>query len=82
MHPSVDGSLAPTSARQLCVPLPFLAPETDVLLAADVQEVVFEQHVRIAVELGKPLFCHEREAHSKFLEVTPPPPPGTPKPTK
>jgi len=35
----------------------------------DVQERVFEEQVRLAVELGKPLFCHEREAHHKFLEV-------------
>lgn len=31
---------------------------------------MFEEQVRIAVDLGKPLFCHEREAHSKFLEVS------------
>eukprot|EP00285_Hemiselmis_virescens_P005396 CAMPEP_0173397946 /NCGR_PEP_ID=MMETSP1356-20130122/39999_1 /TAXON_ID=77927 ORGANISM="Hemiselmis virescens, Strain PCC157" /NCGR_SAMPLE_ID=MMETSP1356 /ASSEMBLY_ACC=CAM_ASM_000847 /LENGTH=248 /DNA_ID=CAMNT_0014357329 /DNA_START=15 /DNA_END=761 /DNA_ORIENTATION=+ len=35
----------------------------------DVQERVFEEQVRLAVELKKPLFCHEREAHGKFLEV-------------
>jgi Tat protein secretion system quality control protein TatD with DNase activity len=45
-----------------------------------VQEAVFEEQVRIAVDLGKPLFCHEREAHSKFLEVFSPSPPSPPSP--
>jgi Tat protein secretion system quality control protein TatD with DNase activity len=35
-----------------------------------VQEAVFEEQVLMAVALKKPLFCHEREAHSKFLGAT------------
>ena len=35
----------------------------------DVQEAVFDAHLQLAAECGKPLFCHEREAHSRFLAI-------------
>jgi TatD DNase family protein len=35
----------------------------------EVQEAVFEAHLRLAAECGKPLFCHEREAHARFLAI-------------
>eukprot|EP00292_Cryptomonas_paramecium_P023233 CAMPEP_0113673042 /NCGR_PEP_ID=MMETSP0038_2-20120614/6631_1 /TAXON_ID=2898 /ORGANISM="Cryptomonas paramecium" /LENGTH=192 /DNA_ID=CAMNT_0000589443 /DNA_START=68 /DNA_END=642 /DNA_ORIENTATION=+ /assembly_acc=CAM_ASM_000170 len=34
-----------------------------------VQEAVFEAHLRLAVETGKPVFCHERDAHERFLAI-------------
>lgn len=36
------------------------------------QEAVFEQHLELAVELGKPLFCHERDASRRFIEMIKP----------
>jgi TatD DNase family protein len=35
----------------------------------DVQEAVFAQQIRLAGELRKPLFCHERSAHERFVAV-------------
>ncbi len=35
----------------------------------EVQEAVFEAHLLLAAECGKPLFCHEREAHARFLAI-------------
>lgn len=35
----------------------------------DMQLHVFEQQVKLAVELNKPLFVHEREAHDDLVEV-------------
>jgi len=34
-----------------------------------VQEAVFRAHIELALELGLPLFCHEREASSTFLAI-------------
>lgn len=35
----------------------------------DAQLHVFEQQIQLAIELRKPLFLHERDAHTQFLEV-------------
>lgn len=35
----------------------------------DVQLAVFERQLRIAADLGKPLFLHQRDAHSDFVEL-------------
>jgi hypothetical protein len=35
----------------------------------DVQERWFEEHVRLAVRLRKPMFLHERAAHARFLAI-------------
>ncbi|MGN6383903.1 MAG: TatD family hydrolase [Dyella sp.] len=35
----------------------------------DVQREVFERQLRIAAELGKPLFLHQRDAHGDFLSL-------------
>ena len=35
----------------------------------DVQREVFERQLRIAAELGKPLFLHQRDAHGDFLAL-------------
>ncbi|WP_090057449.1 TatD family hydrolase [Luteibacter sp. 329MFSha] len=35
----------------------------------DVQREVFERQLRIAVDLGKPLFLHQRDAHHDFLAI-------------
>lgn len=34
-----------------------------------VQENVFEQHLALACEIGKPVFLHQRDAHSRFLPI-------------
>ncbi|KAL6069334.1 YchF/TatD family DNA exonuclease [Balamuthia mandrillaris] len=34
-----------------------------------VQEKWFEEQVKLACELDKPLFLHERKAHSRFIEI-------------
>lgn len=33
------------------------------------QEFAFEQQMELAVALGKPLFCHQRDAHQRFVEM-------------
>lgn len=33
------------------------------------QEKVFQQHLELAVETGKPLFLHQRDAHERFLPM-------------
>jgi len=38
----------------------------------DVQERVFVAQIELALSLGKPLFCHERSAHQRFLAVLTP----------
>jgi len=35
----------------------------------DVQREVFERQLRIAAELGKPLFLHQRDAHGDFIAL-------------
>jgi TatD DNase family protein len=35
----------------------------------DVQEKVFESQIELAGKTGKPLFLHERDAHSRFVEI-------------
>ncbi len=35
----------------------------------DIQEEVFETHVKLACELQLPLFMHQRDAHSRFAEI-------------
>ena len=35
----------------------------------DVQEAIFDAHLSLAADCGKPLFCHERDAHKRFLDV-------------
>ena len=30
----------------------------------------FEAHIELAIDINKPLFLHERDAHNKFLEIT------------
>ena len=35
----------------------------------DIQEECFRQQVKLAVELKKPLFLHQRDAHEKFMKV-------------
>jgi TatD DNase family protein len=35
----------------------------------DVQRVVFERQLEIAVEVGKPLFLHQRDAHHDFFAI-------------
>ncbi len=34
-----------------------------------IQESVFEQHLELAAHLGKPVFLHQRDAHSRFLPI-------------
>lgn len=36
---------------------------------ADAQEFAFRQQLELAVALGKPLFCHQRDAHQRFVEI-------------
>ena len=36
------------------------------------QEHAFEQQIQLAIELGLPLFCHQRDAHSRFVEILKP----------
>ena len=38
----------------------------------DAQEQVFEQQIELAIESGKPLFCHERDASDRFAEMIKP----------
>ncbi len=38
----------------------------------DQQAQAFEAQIRIAAELGLPLFMHERDAHEKFIEILKP----------
>ncbi len=35
----------------------------------DIQEECFKAHLELSIELNKPLFLHEREAHKKFVEI-------------
>ena len=35
----------------------------------DTQRIVFERQLEIAVEVGKPLFLHQRDAHHDFLAI-------------
>ncbi|MDP0587748.1 MAG: TatD family hydrolase [Candidatus Endonucleobacter bathymodioli] len=35
----------------------------------NIQEKVFIQQIELAIELGKPLFCHVRDASQRFLEI-------------
>ncbi|WP_263079279.1 TatD family hydrolase [Endozoicomonas sp. Mp262] len=37
-----------------------------------VQEAVFEKHIELALNLGKPLFCHERDASQRFIDIIKP----------
>ncbi len=37
--------------------------------ARDAQELAFLQQMELATELGMPLFCHQRDAHQRFLEL-------------
>lgn len=39
------------------------------LSPVQVQREAFEAQVQLAVELGMPLFCHERNAHDDFIAV-------------
>ncbi|MCL6270401.1 TatD family hydrolase [Sansalvadorimonas sp. 2012CJ34-2] len=34
-----------------------------------IQEKVFERQVELAIETGKPLFCHERDASERFADI-------------
>ena len=34
------------------------------------QQKSFEAHLELSIELNKPLFLHERDAHEKFVEIT------------
>ena len=36
------------------------------------QQKSFEAHLELSIELSKPLFLHERDAHEKFVEITSP----------
>ena len=36
------------------------------------QQKSFEAHLELSIELNKPLFLHERDAHEKFVEITSP----------
>ncbi|MDH3386676.1 MAG: TatD family hydrolase [Gammaproteobacteria bacterium] len=33
------------------------------------QERAFQQQIELAIELGMPLFCHQRDAHQRFVEL-------------
>ncbi len=35
----------------------------------DVQLVVFQQHLELAIQCGKPLFLHQRDAHDEFMPL-------------
>ncbi len=35
----------------------------------DAQEFAFQQQMALAAELHKPLFCHQRDAHARFVEM-------------
>ena len=35
----------------------------------EAQESAFEEQLRLAVEFGMPLFCHQRDAHRRFVEI-------------
>lgn len=35
----------------------------------DIQKTVFRKHIELAVELKKPLFVHERDAHEDLLQI-------------
>lgn len=35
----------------------------------DVQELWFEEQLKLAIKLKKPLFLHERDAHESFLKI-------------
>jgi len=37
-----------------------------------VQEQWFEEQVKLAVDIGKPLFLHERSAHARFCKIMAP----------
>ena len=34
------------------------------------QQKSFEAHLELSIEISKPLFLHERDAHEKFVEIT------------
>jgi TatD DNase family protein len=36
---------------------------------AAAQELAFEQQMELAIELGMPLFCHQRDAHNRFSSM-------------
>ena len=35
----------------------------------EAQEFAFRQQIQLAVELGMPLFCHQRDAHERFISL-------------
>ena len=35
----------------------------------DAQEIAFEEQLKLAIELQLPLFCHQRDAHTRFVEI-------------
>ena len=35
----------------------------------ETQLKVFEEHLKLAAELGKPLFLHQRDAHPEFIDL-------------
>lgn len=39
------------------------------LSSKESQLAVFEQHLQLAAELGKPLFLHQRDAHPEFVDL-------------
>ena len=39
------------------------------LSAPQIQLEVFEEHLKLAAELGKPLFLHQRDAHPEFIAL-------------
>jgi len=35
----------------------------------EAQEIAFDEQLQLAVELGMPVFCHQRDAHARFVEI-------------
>lgn len=77
-HPHVANQCDPSAfekIQQLCLkPTVVAVGETGLdynrnFSPRDVQLQVFEQHLALAAEIGKPLFLHQREAHEDFLRL-------------
>lgn len=78
IHPHDAKSATPETLRELRT----LASQTEVVAVGEcgldfnrnfsppaVQEQIFAAQVALAVELGKPLFLHERDAHEAFVAI-------------
>lgn len=78
IHPHEASTCNPEVFAQICV----LAQQKNVVAIGEtgldfnrdfsprpIQEEVFQQQLQLACEVGKPVFLHQRDAHSRFLPI-------------